>query len=157
VPSADVGGAEHEAFLLGDVPEGSTSTQPPRRYGMSDNWYCPHGIGGPKARRGDCAECEAELAARPNPDAMTGAERAAEVHALLHVEPNGYHFDNLWHRLDALVGRSIYNHEMAFPDRLAAEASTRLHPEPEEAVFGRLRELMGDKPIITIDPRRHPA
>jgi hypothetical protein len=105
-------------------------------------------------RRGDCAECEAELTSRRDPSEMSGDERAAEVIALC-CEPNGYLVDTLWKRLDRLVGRSTYNHEMAFPDRLAAEARTDLHPDPEEYIFGRLQELVGDKPIIGIDV--HPS
>jgi hypothetical protein len=103
-------------------------------------------------RRGECPECEANLANRPEPAAMTGDERAAELLDDLMGE-NCYLFDNIHKRVEALVGRPVWTHEMAAADNLAKEARTWQHPVDLEAhVIGSLDQLMGDKPVVIVRP-----
>lgn len=116
---------------------------------MAD-WTCPHGIG-LGAKRGDCHSCNAELARRRVPSAMTGDERYAEVIEMLN-EPNSFRVHDIHGRLEALVGRSVWTHEFAQDLALAEEARTLDHPADLGAhVVGSLQALMPDKPIYLVD------
>jgi hypothetical protein len=98
-----------------------------------------------------CPDCRDELIDRPDPAEMTGDERADEVRSLL--KGLGFAgFDAIWKRVDALVGRGTYTHELALPDALADEARTRSGVTDPEIVENRLRSLAGDKPVIVVRP-----
>lgn len=79
---------------------------------------------------GPCPDCVEAFANRRNPNTMTGDERAAEFDfwgPILTI-PMG----DLHQRIDELVGRNTWTHELANPDRLREEARTRHHPTPQE-------------------------
>lgn len=74
-----------------------------------------------------CDHCVAEFAQRPDPKTMKPHLRIAEVRWFLdgpgqHVEVP---FDDIHGRIDALMGRQIWTHEMANPACLIAEAECR--------------------------------
>lgn len=80
-----------------------------------------------------CPDCMEAFANRRAPDAMTGDERGAELMwwgTILTIP-----FDDLHQRIQELVGRSVWTHELAGQaafDRLVEEARTREHPTPQE-------------------------
>lgn len=91
-----------------------TDHPPPAGY-----WRCAdHGALALKGHA--CPDCLAYLASRPDPTTMTAADRADELEywlgGLLRIE-----FDRLHQRIEALVGRPVWTHEFADPDRLVAE------------------------------------
>lgn len=106
---------------------------------------CPdHGSPLPPA----CPECVA-IMERPVSE-MTGDERAAELNhwgdTVLTVE-----FDKLHKRIEELVGRPVWTHELGTDGftNLLREARTWEHPPDLEAhVIGSLDQLAGDKPVI---------
>jgi hypothetical protein len=101
-----------------------------------------------------CVECTGNIAMRPPPSSMTGAERKKEVLDLL-SRPLTVAFSLVWHRIDALVGRSTWNHEMAEPERLAQEAETWKHPSDLNAhALHTLEQLAGEKPVIIVDTEK---
>jgi hypothetical protein len=106
---------------------------------------CPeHGAPLPPA----CPECVARMQ-RPV-ESMTGDERAAELEhwgdTVLTVE-----FADLHQRLEALVGRPVWTHEMGsqmWPN-LVAEARSQEHPADLEAhVIGSLDQVAGTRPVV---------
>ena len=119
---------------------------------MSD-WTCPHGLGGDRVR-GSCRDCNAELAARPEPESMSGDDRAEEVRALLN-EPSAYAMHDIHRRIEALVGRPVWTHEFATAGnaRLLDEARGAPHPaDLRQHAIDSLRAVAGDKPIIVVEP-----
>lgn len=80
-----------------------------------------------------CAVCTESFPQRRTADTMTGEERAAEMRSiggLLEVP-----FDLVHARIEALVGRSVWTHEMGLNWKgLVEEARTRQHPAMEEVV-----------------------
>jgi hypothetical protein len=111
--------------------------------------HCPrHGSPLPPA----CPECLALM--EVDPDTMTGEERAAELEAfgeILTVE-----FDKFHRRVEQLVGRPVWTHEMATTlwPTLVEEARTQRHPADLEAhVIGSLDQVAGNKPVIVAKPR----
>lgn len=101
---------------------------------MPKTYTCPNhpGLGALSSYCPDC--CEA-FANRRDPDGMTGDERAAEFDfwgPILTI-PMG----DLHQRIDELVGRGTWTHELADPDRLREEARTRQHPTPQ-AIFDQI-------------------
>lgn len=117
---------------------------------MTKDWTCPHGVGEP-AVRGDCQLCNTDLALQPDPFAMTGDARAAEVSALLN-EANMYRFDDLHKRLEELVGRPVWTHEFAQDLALMAEARSWEHPSDLNAhAIASMEALADGKPVIVVD------
>lgn len=107
--------------------------------------YCPeHGSPLPPS----CPPC-VERMQRPV-DSMTGDERAAELEhwgdTVLTVE-----FADLHRRIEELVGRPVWTHEMGsqmWPN-LVAEARSQEHPADLEAhVIGSLDQVAGTRPVI---------
>ncbi len=89
---------------------------------------------------------------------MDREQRATEILRLCHASGDdliaeGYDtFGKIWQRIDELVERSTFNHELADPDALAAEVRSGAVPSLQERSVGKLRRLMGpDKPIITVE------
>lgn len=108
---------------------------------------CPdHGSPLPPA----CPDCVA-IMRRPVTE-MTGDERADELQhwfdTVLTVE-----FTVLHERIEQLVGRPVWTHEMATPlhHNLLAEARSQEHPADLEAhVIGSLDQIAGTRPVIII-------
>jgi hypothetical protein len=96
-----------------------------------------------------CADCLEMI--RRDPATMTGDEKAEEVRSLLQ-EVMSIPFEPLWKRIDALVGRETYNHELGLAvDRLIEEArGTRTLTSTDEIV-NDLRNT--GKPVIEVDLR----
>lgn len=113
-------------------------------------WLCPHGAA--LTVRGECSGCNDDLDQRPAPEAMSGDERAEEVRSLME-EPNAYIFSEVHRRMESLVGRSVWTHEMARSEHLIAEARTWKHPADLEAhVIGSLDQIAGTKPVLIVRP-----
>lgn len=92
-----------------------------------------------------CPPCRDEMLHGRDVATMTPDERATEVRAIL--EANCWAgFDAVWHRIDELVGRGTYTHELAAPSQLCAEIMGEGRLDPVES----LRSLT-DKPIIVVD------
>lgn len=117
------------------------------------DWSCPHGVG-PESNRGDCVACNEELATRAYAGDMTPDQRADEVRDLLQ-EISAYRIEDIQKRIDELVGRPVWTHELSTPlvPGLIEEARTGRHPENlNQHAIDSLRSIMGDKPIIVVDP-----
>lgn len=114
---------------------------------MTDKFLCPKHemLIGPEP----CEPCVMELMDRPARGQMTPADRVTELHALLN-EPNTAGFMNGWHRVDELLGRGTYTHELAHPEALEAEILSGQQPNDIEIVM-KLKNGMGDKPVVVID------
>lgn len=106
---------------------------------------CPdHGAPLPPA----CRECASIM--ERDVVGMTGDERADELehwgNTVLTVE-----FDKLHKRIEELVGRPVWTHELGTDGfaNLLREARTWEHPPDLEAhVIGSLDQLAGNKPVI---------
>lgn len=75
-----------------------------------------------------CPDCLAFLASPTDPAQMTGVERRAELDrwGKILTAP----FDQVHERIEALVGRSVWTHEMGVTwDALLDEAESWNHPE----------------------------
>lgn len=108
---------------------------------MATTYTCPNhqrDVSGP------CPDCVEAFANRRDPDAMTGAERAAEFDfwGPICTIP----FGDIHQRIEELVGRPVFTHEMgtAGIERLTEEARTRQHPTPKEI----LDQIPPEKRII---------
>jgi hypothetical protein len=80
-----------------------------------------------------CAGCVTDFEGRRHADDMTGDERAAEFERWRGVLT--IPFDKLHRRIEELVGRSIWRHELAghaAVSLLVEEARTRDHPSWQE-------------------------
>jgi hypothetical protein len=75
-----------------------------------------------------CHMCTRELLDGPDPEAMTGDERATEFRKWVD-RPLTTSTNLLFKRLEALVGRGIWTHEYTHPEGLIEEARTRRHPD----------------------------
>lgn len=86
-----------------------------------------------------CHDCNEAFAYRRDPNAMTGDERAAEFDfwGPICTIP----FGDIRQRIDELVGRNVFTHEMGTSgiERLREEARTRQHPTPQE-IFDQIPE-----------------
>lgn len=99
-----------------------------------------------------CGGCAADLATRPDADTLTGEERAAELRHLLE-HPMTVPFPAIHERTAALVGRDVWTHEFAAPDRLYAEAESQKHPSDLNAfALHSLEQLAGEKPVVVVPP-----
>lgn len=94
---------------------------------------------------GTCADCVKFFESRQNADEMTGDERAAEFKwwgSILTIP-----FGDLHQRIEELVGRPVFTHEMAGDvavDRLIEEARTRQRPSFSEI----LDRIPADKRVV---------
>lgn len=77
---------------------------------------------------------------------MTGDERAEELRRM--NEQVTITFDRIHQRVEELVGRPVWTHEMALWDELVEEARTWQHG----GMVDVLSKLPWDKPAILIDP-----
>jgi hypothetical protein len=94
-----------------------------------------------------CQGCTSEMKVAPDPDTMSGDERAMEIERLTN-DPITIPFDMIHERIEKLVGRPVWTHEMITPERLAEESRTQQHPVDLEAhVIGSLDQLAGNKPV----------
>lgn len=59
-------------------------------------------------------------------------------------------FDNIHKRIEELVGRSVWTHELALPDQLRAEIFGEIAPASMEDVLGKIGQLRGDLPVIAL-------
>lgn len=86
---------------------------------------CPHhGLEITDGNRDGCPACIAWLAERPAPEDMTPDARVAEMERL--VDPLTIAFRTIHPRLEALVGRPVFTHEIAMCwSALLDEARTR--------------------------------
>lgn len=101
-----------------------------------------------------CPACTAELSGR-DPATMTGDERAAELEDWLNRNLT-VAFTDLHERIEALVGRPVWTHEIARPDHLIREARSGQHPPDLEAhVIGSLDQLAGNKPVLVVRADPH--
>lgn len=93
-----------------------------------------------------CLDCVAML--DRDVSTMTGDEKAEEVRSWIH-EPMSIPFEQLWKRVDLLVGRPTFNHEFGLAaDRLIEEArGTRTLASIDEIV-NDLRNT--GKPVIEV-------
>ena len=110
--------------------------------------HCPHhGSPLPPA----CPECLALF--EIDAESMTGDERAAAMEAL--DGPLTVEFGKLHKRIEQLVGRPVWTHEMGSQlwPTLVEEARTRRHPADLEAhVVGSLDQIAGNRPVIIARP-----
>lgn len=102
---------------------------------------------GQKGLTSYCPDCMEAFANRRDANTMTGDERAAEFRwwgEILTIP-----FSDLHQRIEELVGRNVWTHEMAGQaavDRLIEESRTRQHPTPQE-IFD---QIPPEKRIIVV-------
>lgn len=90
---------------------------------MTETWTCNrHLLTLPRENCEGCPTCLDELEYATDPEAMTGYERAAEIERW--AEQLTVPFDVLHRRIEALVGRPVWTHELGSVglERLMAEA-----------------------------------
>lgn len=59
-------------------------------------------------------------------------------------------FGMLHKRIEELVSRPVWTHELAMPEHLIREARTQQHPEAH--VTGTMDQLAGNKPVHVVRP-----
>lgn len=101
-----------------------------------------------------CIECVAQFPHRRNADEMTGEERVHELDLL--YGPLEVFFSMVHQRIEELVGRSVWTHELSVnKDRLFEEARTRgtqKSPLPSvEELIAPLQQ-MGKKVVFVVPP-----
>ena len=93
-----------------------------------------------------CPTCEAKFSSRRATVEMTGKERVAELALLL--GPLEMHFSLVHQRIEELVGRPVWTHEIGLDaDSLRKEAHTWNHTKTTADIVG----LLKDKPTIVIE------
>lgn len=92
-----------------------------------------------------CPVHNEELRSRPDPSEMTRRERADELEALL--GPLWWGLGLLKARIDQLVGRPVYTHELASPEYLVHEILRDSPPTLE----GILAKFPHDTPVVVIN------
>lgn len=92
-----------------------------------------------------CSGCRTDLEQAPDPLTMTRQERADELRTLM-GEGMYASFDAIWQRVDILVGRGTYTHELAYPEYLEHEILTGNVPTTE----GIIAKLPHDMPVIIV-------
>lgn len=103
---------------------------------MAETWTCPHHghelpADGPAPW---CPDCMADMTNAPDPSTMTPDARVAEIdHWQYLVVP----FPLIHARIEALVGRSVWTHEMGTVgiEHLKAEARERTGRMPDAETF----------------------
>ncbi len=110
-----------------------------------EKFNCPHHgneIGG----KVECVDCKHEAENGTDPATMTVEERITELRRWM--GPITTQFGTMWPRLDALVGRSTFNHEWAQPERIYDE----MHGMVEwDGPMGSLKRVAPGKPIAVIE------
>lgn len=108
---------------------------------MAKTYICPNHQ---RELSAECPDCMEAFTNRRDPNIMTGDERAAELRwwgDILTIP-----FGDLHQRIEELVGRGVFTHEMIGWDRSIEEARTRKHPTPNEI----LNQIPPEKRIIVI-------
>lgn len=91
-----------------------------------------------------CPKCVEWWAGLPDVATMTPEQRCEELRAMpdiLEVD-----FDIMWKRIDELVGRGTYTHEVILTDQLCAEILGEGQIDPVDSVAA----LMDGKPVFVI-------
>lgn len=96
---------------------------------MTETWTCPwHFRELPRTDEGFCPDCMSEIETARDPADMTAGERMAELErwGVVLTVP----FDVLHGRIEALVGRRVWTHEMGTAgwQKLIAEAGQDVRP-----------------------------
>ena len=108
---------------------------------MSDTTPCAwHGY--PLSKGNPCPTCMDEF---PGPVPDSASERADEIERLMGA-PLSVEFPVMHDRLERLVGRPVWTHEMAYPEYLVHEVRTGIRPSVE----GIIAKLPPDKPVIAV-------
>lgn len=95
---------------------------------------------------GPCPQCVDAFATRRDASTMTGDERAAEFKwwgNILTIP-----FSDLHQRIEELVGRPVFTHELASPESLIEEARTQRHISMADV----LDKIPRDKQVIVVTP-----
>lgn len=97
-----------------------------------------------------CPQCVERIQNAPDPEQMTGDERAAEVQMWCDIKVLTVGWDRLVGRFEALVGRGIFTHEFAYnQEGLIAEArGTKAPPQFLDEIIATLPEGVE---VITFD------
>lgn len=90
-----------------------------------------------------CQACRIEVTSRPVP--TDRGERATELHDLL-TGPDYAGFDVICQRVDKLVGRSVFTHELAHPEYLEHEIRTGTRP----SLGGIIAKFPPDMPVTVV-------
>jgi len=98
-----------------------------------------------------CPAHNADMDARPDPSTMTREDRAAELQTLM-SEDLWCSWGRMHARVDGLVGRSVYTHEMASPDYLVHEILTGTVP----TIDGIVAKFPPEMKVIVAERTRPP-
>jgi hypothetical protein len=88
---------------------------------------------------------------------MSAEERCAELRWFLHADggeliAKGYgKFEHIHKRIEELVGRSVWTHELLFEDELCEEIRTGVRPSMDDIVMRMQMAAGPDKPVLTVD------
>lgn len=89
-----------------------------------------------------CTGCQNTLERSADPQTMSNEDRVDEMYAVLHRKKAKWAgIDAVWQRIDKLVGRSVYTHELAYPEYLEHEIMTGTVPSME-GIIAKLPENM---------------
>lgn len=117
---------------------------------MADTWTCAiHNLTLPThGDEGYCPGCLEDMKNAPDPATMTGDERVAEIDRW---EIVSVPFAQIHERIEALVGRPVWTHEMGTDgiERLKQEARERTGKQPSLA---QLRNPLGERSMIVRVP-----
>lgn len=116
---------------------------------MSEERRC-HWCQQPVTPKEWCAPCLAAFPSRPAPHTMTPDEREAEVDALRWAEVP---FDVMHGRLEALLGRPVWTHEMTGWNRLVQQARWEDRP----ATMDEIVSLVPEEKLIVVQAREEAA
>ena len=100
-------------------------------------------------RDGPCPECDAEYEARRDALLMTPQERVDEMEKwfgnILTIE-----FNKLHKRIEELVGRPVYTHEMVSEDALVSEILSGNVSTPED-VIKKAVDIFGEDNTLVVE------
>ncbi len=116
---------------------------------MSDRlaFTCPHhGYVIEPTNDDGCPQCIESYTNGPDPATMTPDARVAEMERIVQCVTTATHY--WWPRLDALVGRSVYIHEIGSWDELCNEARWRTGVVHVEDV---IRRAPGNAIIVQVE------
>ena len=117
---------------------------------MNETRVC-HICGTEVEKRESCPVCVASVPGWKSPSLMTPEERLAEWYmwnnpAILEIP-----FDMMSERIDALIGRPVWTHELIEYDALAAEIMGEKEPPTIEQITELLERRMPGR-VIVFDP-----
>lgn len=116
--------------------------------GVHDTRIC-HICGATVPRHESCPTCTAAIPAWKSPALMTREERLAEFMIL--YGPLEVPFE-IWHeRLEALIGRRVWTHELARPDLLMAEIIGEREAPTIEQITEILVQRVGAERVVVLD------